>query len=40
MTIEQIRDMVSGKDYDFLRENEHLGDRWRQLFIRHKCRNV
>lgn len=27
MTIEQIRDMVSGKDYDFLRENEHLGDR-------------
>lgn len=27
MTIEQIRDMVSGKDYDFLRENEHLKDR-------------
>lgn len=27
MTIEQIRDMVLGKDYDFLRENEHLGDR-------------
>lgn len=27
MTIEQIRDMVSGKDYDFLRENEHLGGR-------------
>lgn len=27
MTIEQIRDMVSGNDYDFLRENEHLGDR-------------
>lgn len=27
MTIEQIRDMVSGKDYDFLRENEYLGDR-------------
>ena len=27
MTIEQIRDMVSGNNYDFLRENEHLVDR-------------
>lgn len=27
MTIEQIKDMVSGGDYDFLRENEHLKDR-------------
>lgn len=24
MTIDQIKDMVSGSDYDFLRENEHL----------------
>lgn len=27
MTIEQIRDMISGEPYDFLRTNEHLGDR-------------
>lgn len=27
MTIEQIREMISGESYDFLRTNEHLGDR-------------
>lgn len=27
MTIEQIKEMVSGSDYDFLRKNEHLCDR-------------
>lgn len=27
MTIEQIREMVSGKSYDFLRTNEHLNNR-------------
>lgn len=25
MTIDQIRKMVSGSEYDFLRTNEHLG---------------
>lgn len=27
MTIEQIKEMVSGSDYDFLRTNEHLRNR-------------
>lgn len=27
MTIEQIKEMVAGKEYDFLRTNEHLGNR-------------
>lgn len=27
MTIAQIKDMVAGTDYDFLRTNEHLGDK-------------
>ena len=27
MTIEQIKEMVNGSSYDFLRTNEHLGDR-------------
>lgn len=27
MTIDQIKDMISGKEYDFLRDNEHLKNR-------------
>ena len=27
MTIEQIKEMVAGEQYDFLRTNPHLGDR-------------
>lgn len=27
MTIEEIKEMVSGEEYDFLRTNEHLGDK-------------
>ncbi|MCM1232429.1 MAG: nucleotidyltransferase domain-containing protein [Ruminococcus flavefaciens] len=27
MTIQQIREMISGEEYDFLRTNEHLGSR-------------
>lgn len=27
MTIEQIRELISGSEYDFIRTNEHLGDK-------------
>ena len=43
MTIEQIKEMVNGSAYDFLRTNEHLGSKiifltlWWQLFLWNKC---
>lgn len=45
MTIEEIKTMVNGPDYDFLRTNPHLGGgqnylphSWWKLFIWNKCR--